>query len=201
MDEKLGLVCFWEAIETYFRSYLKLSSTFYLSKHNLSCSARASVDSGGVACQAVGLGNGRYRTISEMSDWIFDRRVRHHYYDMGVLVLLGDGQVGTLETGLARYKVYRKRRRWRVGVVQHYHPSTQETEGQGRNRNFLLPALLEVLQVLKHVYKQGRLNFMVVSIDMDEPDGSAVPRLQHNTGRKGVGTFTIEGFPLVPNCT
>ncbi|KAH8982301.1 hypothetical protein EDB83DRAFT_2241626, partial [Lactarius deliciosus] len=87
---------------------------------------------------------------------------------------------------------------------EHIFLSSKETCALHQNQNFLSPALLEVLQVLKHVYKQGRLNFMVVSIkcateaainefvtlrktdklpvlwhSMDEPDGSAVPRLQH----------------------
>ncbi|KAH9165323.1 hypothetical protein EDB89DRAFT_1911499 [Lactarius sanguifluus] len=150
MDEKLRLVCFWEAIEAYFRSYLKLPSTFCLSRLHLSCSARASVHSGGVECQAVGLGDGRYRTISEMNrcerdqkakadeDWISERRVRHHYYDMGVLVLLGRQSGRNSRDGASPLRGVQcspgKQRRWRVGVVWHYHPSTQETEGPGRIR-------------------------------------------------------------------
>ncbi|KAH9165444.1 hypothetical protein EDB89DRAFT_1911373 [Lactarius sanguifluus] len=121
-----------------------------------------------VECQAVGLGDGRYRAISEMSrcerdrkaradeDWISDRRVRRHYYNMGVLVLLGrwsvqgnDGDGG-----------------WEYGIITPRRRKLRDKEGKEtcalrRNRNFLSPALLEVLQVLKHVYKQGRLNCMV----------------------------------------
>ncbi|KAH9048612.1 hypothetical protein EDB83DRAFT_2317361 [Lactarius deliciosus] len=129
-----------------------------------------------VECQAVGLGDGRYRAISEMSrcerdrkaradeDWISDRRVQRHYYNMGVLVLLGRWSGRNSRDGASLLRG--------VQYVENGNESRWETEGQGRQGD-LVPYVgigtsshlhclkFFKLQVLKHVYKQGRLNCMV----------------------------------------
>ncbi|KAH9175747.1 hypothetical protein EDB89DRAFT_1903574 [Lactarius sanguifluus] len=144
MNEKLA---FGRQSRHIFRSYLKASSIMLSAKE----------------CQAVGLGDGRYRAISEMS-----RREQTKTgfptgeYDV-ITTIWGPGATREMVSVVQGNDGDGG---WEYGIITPRRRKLRDKEGKEtcalrRNRNFLSPALLEVLQVLKHVYKQGRLNCMV----------------------------------------